>query len=78
MLTLYTKSRCHLCDEMKSIIYKLKNEFQFEYDEINIENDNQLFERYKEKIPVLMINGKLFTKYRLDENNLREKLKSVS
>lgn len=63
---------------MKSIIYKLKNEFQFEYDEINIENDNQLFERYKEKIPVLMINGKLFTKYRLDENNLREKLKSVS
>lgn len=62
---------------MKSIIQILRNEFQFEYEDVNIENDKQLFERYKEKIPVLMFNGNMFAKYRLDKNNLREKLRSV-
>ncbi len=62
---------------MKIVIDSLRNEFAFEFEEVNIESDKLLYEKYGEKIPVLMINGKMFAKYRVDENKLRMRLKST-
>ncbi len=70
----YTKYGCHLCDEMKEVLKKVRSEIKFDLEEVNIENDNELFEKYKVKIPLLMINGKIFAKYRIDEAKLRKKI----
>lgn len=72
-LVLYTKPDCHLCDEMKQIIFDLHKDFSFNFLEVDISCDNVLLEKYKEKIPVLEINGRIFSKFKVDEKKLRAK-----
>lgn len=71
---IFTKPGCHLCDVMKKDIMNLKDEFNFKFIEVNIINDKLLFERYKDKIPVLEINGRMFAKFKIDLDKLRSKL----
>lgn len=59
---------------MKKIIQEFHVEFDFDFEEINIESDRKLFDKYKEKIPVLHCNGRMFAKYKIDERKLRKKL----
>jgi len=59
---------------MKEVLKKVRSEIKFDLEEVNIENDNELFEKYKDKIPLLMINGKIFANYRIDEAKLRKKI----
>ncbi|MEO8210089.1 MAG: glutaredoxin family protein [bacterium] len=73
-LILYTKPSCHLCDEMKIILRSMKKDLEFDLEEFNIETDERLYEKYKEKIPVLMIDNRIFAKFRLKEEKLRRKL----
>jgi len=63
---------------MKGVLNKIHDEIDFELNEIDIESDPEIFEKYKEKIPVLMVDGKIFAKYRVDEENLRKKLTANS
>ncbi|MBL0105994.1 MAG: glutaredoxin family protein [Ignavibacteria bacterium] len=76
-LQIYSKKNCHLCEEMKVILNKVRNEYEFDLKETDIESDPVLNQKYKDKIPVLLINGKLFAKYRVSEIKLKEKLKSI-
>lgn len=69
-MILYSKPDCYLCDEMKDVIANLKKESDFEFEEINIELNEILFDKYKEKIPVLMLNGRMIAKYRIPREKL--------
>jgi glutaredoxin len=69
-LTIYSKKACHLCDEAKSVLKK----YPVELEEIDIENDPQLFEKYQYEIPVIFLDGKKLFKYRVDEKQLRRAL----
>lgn len=71
-LLLYTKPDCHLCDEMKDVISVVKREVNFDFEEINIKQNELLFEKFKEKIPLLMMNGRLIAKYYIDKEKLRK------
>lgn len=53
MLTLYTRPNCPLCDEAKLMLHLIQEDFSIEYKEINIEEDDQLHEKYMLMIPVL-------------------------
>ena len=69
-LLLYTKPDCHLCDEMKDVISVVKREVNFDFEEINIKQNELLYEKFKEKIPLLMMNGRLIAKYYIDKEKL--------
>ena len=69
-MILYSKPDCYLCDEMKNVIANLKKESEFDFEEINIELNEILFDKYKEKIPVLMLNGRMIAKYRITREKL--------
>ena len=73
-IKIYSKPYCHLCDEMKIVLENVRKDHEFELIEINIETDESLFEKYKELIPLLFVNGKKFAKYRIDKNKLLAKL----
>jgi len=62
---------------MKDVLYRSREEFNFDLNEIDIESDAKLFEKFKEKIPVLIIKDKMFAKYKLNEGKLRKKLSSL-
>ena len=77
-LTIYTRSGCHLCDEMKAVVERVVRSAAqpLTIEEIDISTDPALEARYGVEIPVLLIDGKKVAKYRVREDDLRRILTS--
>ena len=58
-VVVYTKDGCHLCERVIAELLKLRSEQSFEISIKDITTDSRLFERYKNIIPVVAINGKV-------------------
>ncbi|MCH7673819.1 glutaredoxin family protein [candidate division KSB1 bacterium] len=71
---IYSKPECHLCDEAKSVLVKVQQEVPFDFLEVDITSNRELFTEYKEQIPVVFICGKKAFKFRVNEKELRRKL----
>lgn len=56
LITLYSRPQCHLCDDARLMIERICSGKDLAWQEINIETDPQLQERYGEFIPVVMVN----------------------
>ena len=65
--TIYSRPGCHLCEEMKAVVERVRREHPIELDEVDISGDLELERRYGQEIPVLELDGKKVAKYRLDE-----------
>jgi glutaredoxin len=53
ILTIYTGTNCHLCDQAKSLIYPVLQEAGWTLKEINIDDHDDLKQRYGIRIPVM-------------------------
>jgi glutaredoxin len=51
-VTIYTRPGCHLCDEAKVAIHGSGCDGEFSLEEVNIDEDPALGERYGNDIPV--------------------------
>ena len=58
-VVVYSKEGCHLCENVISELEKLKAVERFDLASRNITEDPELFERYKNIIPVVVIDGKV-------------------
>ena len=78
-LTLIGKPGCHLCDDAQSVIDTVLEEFETPIPVVkkNILDDEALFARYSEEIPVLLINGKVHNYWRIDPDRLRSELQKL-
>jgi glutaredoxin len=76
-VVVYSKPGCCLCDEVKEKLRRLQASYAFNLREVNILEDPEAHERFKEEIPVVFINGKKAFKYRLDEKQFLKKLHSA-
>jgi glutaredoxin len=56
-LTLYGKPGCHLCEEAREVVQQVRERRPFELEEIDITRDPVLEARYRERIPVVAIDG---------------------
>ncbi|MEA2493240.1 MAG: hypothetical protein QOJ29_1151 [Thermoleophilaceae bacterium] len=56
-LTLYGKPGCHLCEEARAVVEDVRRRHTFELEEIDITRDPGLEARYRERIPVIAIDG---------------------
>ncbi|MGK7379483.1 glutaredoxin family protein [Planococcus sp. 1R117A] len=59
MITFYTRQNCPLCDEAKMMLELVREDFPFEYEEVDIESDDAIHEKYMLMIPVLEKDGKV-------------------
>lgn len=59
MITLYTRPNCPLCDEAKMMMELVREDFPFEYEEVNIESDDAIHEKYMLMIPVIEKDGQV-------------------
>lgn len=73
-LTLYTRNKCPLCDKAKQIIMELKEEFNFQYIEYDIDNSDELTERYGLMIPVVYVDGEEIQYGQVDRFTVEEAL----
>ena len=76
-IEILTKKYCCLCDDAKEIIERVLPDFPATLTMIDIESDPDLFATYKEKIPVVRINGKESFVYKTHEITLRKKLEEL-
>lgn len=78
-LTLINKPGCHLCDDAQAVIDSVLSEFDAEIPLVkkNILDDEALFARYSEEIPVLLINDKVHNYWHIDPVRLREALQKL-
>lgn len=58
-VVVYTKEGCHLCENVIVELQKLQRELSFDLGTQDIAADAELFERYKDVIPVVEIDGKI-------------------
>ena len=58
LLTLYGKAGCHLCEEARAVVLDLQARRPFDLEEVDITRDPALERRYRERIPVVAIDGK--------------------
>jgi glutaredoxin len=74
----YSKPGCHLCDDVKEQLRKLQSEHPFDLREVNILEDPDAFEQYKDEIPVVFVNGRKAFKYYFDREQFLSRLSAAA
>ncbi len=72
-LTLFGRPGCHLCDDARAVLDRVGAA----YDEVDIEADDELFRRYLERIPVVVLDGEELFAFFVDEGALRARLSTA-
>ena len=67
-MILYGRPGCHLCDDALAVVEQVRRRRPFELEERNIEDDDELFKRYLERIPVIAIDGREAFELFVDES----------
>ena len=73
-ITLLGKPGCHLCDDARSVVSRVAEDLRVPWEEQSILDDPRLLEEYGEQIPVVLIDGRQHTFWRVDEQRLRAAL----
>ena len=76
-ITLYGKPGCHLCDDARASLARVRAERSFELVEVDVSLDPQLNRRYGERIPVVALDGEELFEYFVDEDALEVRLGRV-
>ena len=73
-VVLYGRPGCHLCDDARAALLRVRARRPFALAEVDIESDPALLRRYLERIPVVCLDGEQLFEYFVDEETLRRKL----
>ncbi|MET0525552.1 MAG: glutaredoxin family protein [Nocardioides sp.] len=74
-VTVYSRPGCHLCEEALVVVAKVCADLGETYDEVNIDEDATLTERFGEEVPVTFVDGKQHDFWRVSEDRLRAALR---
>ena len=67
VVTLYGRDGCHLCDEAREALERVRARAPFVLEEVDITTDDDLHRRYLERIPVVSLDGRELFEYFVDE-----------
>jgi glutaredoxin len=73
-LTLYSRPGCHLCDDARAALERVRARTTFSLREVDITTDDDLHRRYLERIPVVSLNGEELFEFFVDEAALEDRL----
>lgn len=51
--TLYSRSYCHLCEDMLEALQSLSSEYPFKVETVDVDSDETLLAQFDELVPVL-------------------------
>ena len=58
-IILYSKPGCHLCEIVYQLLQGLQREFDLTIQETDITRDPALFEKYRDQIPVALVDDRV-------------------
>ena len=76
-MTLYGKPGCHLCDEAREVIERVRADHPFDLREVDVSLDPGLNREYGERIPVLELDGEELFEFHVEEAALVERVDRV-
>ncbi len=71
---LYSAPGCHLCDAARRVLAGVRADVAFDLEEVDISSDPALERRYRERIPVVLVDGKEAFHYFVHPGALRDRL----
>ncbi|WP_217245714.1 glutaredoxin family protein [Streptomyces sp. AC602_WCS936] len=74
LVTLIRKPGCHLCDDAQLVVEKVCADLGVPWEGKDITEDRQLHDEYWEQIPVVLVDGRQHTFWRVNEERLRKAL----
>ena len=73
-VTVYTGDGCSLCESALEIVRAAREELGFELRVVDIGRDEELERRYRERVPVVEIDGERAFTYFVDADELRRRV----
>ena len=74
-LTVYSRYGCHLCEDMIAQLTTLQQDYDFQFNVIDISDDPVLELQFGVKVPVLIHQEKEVCQYFLDIDNFKSLMK---
>lgn len=71
-VTFYTKAGCHLCEEAREMLEEVAEQQTYNLTEIDIRSNMAVFDLYRYRIPVIIINHTTVLEGRIDAQELAE------
>jgi glutaredoxin len=78
VLTLYGKPGCHLCEEARDAVRAASAGREVELVEVDITLDPSMERDFRERIPVLALDGEELFEFFVDQGALKERLDKVA
>jgi glutaredoxin len=73
-IVLFGRAGCHLCDDARAVLERIRAELPFALIERDIDADDALLRAYLERIPVIALDGEELFDFFVDEPELRRRL----
>jgi glutaredoxin len=77
-VVVYGKPDCSLCEKARAVVERLQPEFGYRIDDVDVTRDPALLSRYREAIPVILVDGREVARLRVTIPGLRAALASAS
>lgn len=77
MVRLYGAAGCHLCENARRVLVQVRSEVAFELEEIDITGDPELESRYRERIPVVLVDDEEAFTFFVHPDALRRRIASA-
>jgi len=71
-VTFYTKAGCHLCEEARDMLDDIAAQTDYELTEIDIRSNAEIFEQYRYRIPVIIIDNDTLLEGRIAYRDLAQ------
>ena len=69
-MTLFTKRECGLCEGAEELLRRLQKRIRFQLEIVDIQEDMAIYDRYKDRVPVVAVDGKEVAAAPIDERRL--------
>ena len=77
VVEIISKEECHLCDIAREILLKVQKISPFELRQTKIREGDGLYAMYAERVPVILVNGEAAFQFRVRQDEMLEKLRSL-
>lgn len=77
-VTLYIKENCGLCEKAEDVLKRARKIIPFEQELVHIEDSPALFNRYGERVPVVVVGGQEVASAPVDEKRLIAALSALT
>lgn len=75
-VALYSARGCHLCESARRVLERVRSDTPFDLEEIDITGDADLERRYRERIPVVVVDGEEAFTYFVHPDAVRRRLRT--